>query len=79
MTSQPDHLADVRALRSLAGKADDRLDDLQGAIRRFDTIVGTWRTFGIRPRSLADAEVLVEGLRRALVNLRAQEVDPDAA
>ncbi|SFN05020.1 hypothetical protein [Dokdonella immobilis] len=73
-----DHLADVRHLRALAGNPVDRIADMQSGIRRLDSIVTNWRTFGARPRSLQDAEIIVEGLRRALVELRTQGEGADA-
>ena len=74
-----DHLADVRHLRTLAGNQDGRIADMQAAVRRLDGIVTNWRTFGPRPRSLQDAENAVEGLRRSLIELRANQGGPDAA
>ena len=66
----PDHLAAVRGMRALAGRNDVRVDDLHAAVRRLESIVGSWRTFGVRPASLIDAANLVEGLRRSIVELR---------
>ncbi|WP_092409755.1 hypothetical protein [Dokdonella immobilis] len=77
--SAVDHLAQVRQLRALAGNQDQRIVDLQSAIRRLDSIVTNWQTFGPRPRSLQDAELIVEGLRRSIADLRAQGGQPDAA
>lgn len=79
MNRPVNHLVDVANLRALAGNHDQRIDDLQAAIRRMDSIVGTWRTFGVRPRSLQDAENTCEGLRRALIDLRAEEAGNDEA
>lgn len=73
-----DHLAQVRQLRALAGNSDQRIDDLQAAVRRLDSIVSAWRTFGPRPRSLQDAAMLVEGLQRSIRDLR-NGGPPDAA
>ncbi len=66
----PDHLADVRALRTMTGRGDTRLDDLHAAARRLESITSTWRTFGVRPSTLTDAANLVEGLRRSIAELR---------
>lgn len=75
----PCHLAQVRQLRDLAGNRDDRMADMQAGIRRLDGIISNWQTFGVQPRSLQDAETIVEGLRRVLCDLRIQGGPADAA
>jgi hypothetical protein len=79
MSAPVNHLADVGRLRSLAGKSDDRISGLIEAARRLESTFSAWRTFGPQRQSLADAEMSIEGMRRTLIDLRMQEVDPDAA
>ena len=74
-----DHLAQVRQLRALAGNDDDRITDMLSAVRRLDGIVSNWQTFGARPRSLQDAEHIVEGLRQTLIALRVSAGGPPNA
>lgn len=73
-----DHLAEVRAMRALAGNQDQRITDLQAAVRRLDSIVTNWQVFGPRPRSMQDAETIIEGMRRSLIDLRVEAGNDEA-
>jgi hypothetical protein len=71
--SVPDHMAQVRALRNLAGDTrptDTLLADMLVAARRLEGIVSQWATFAPRPRTIIDAEHMIEGLRRSLADLQ---------
>jgi hypothetical protein len=74
-----DHLAQVRALRTLAGNTrpmDTLIADVLVAARRLEGIVGQWPTFPPRQRTILDAEHTIEGLRRSIADLRTR-VSPD--
>lgn len=68
----PDHMAQVRQLRALAGPrpVDNLVADMRSGVSALDTIVGRWGVFPPRPSTMADADALVEGLKRTLVELR---------
>lgn len=69
----PDHLADVARLRALAGTRpnDEVIAGMHTGAQRLESLIGQWRTFPPRPSTITDAENTVEGIRRALIELRA--------
>lgn len=75
-----DHLAEVRAMRALAGTrpSDEVIAGMHTGAQRLESLTRQWLTFPPRPSTITDAENTVEGIRRALIELRAGG-QPDAA
>jgi hypothetical protein len=64
-------LAQVRQLRSLAGREDDpRIVDMHASARRLESLIANWRTFPPRVATLADAQSTLDGLSQSLSDLR---------
>lgn len=76
-----DHLEQVRQLRALAGKRtqDDLIIEMHSGAALLESTLSRWRTFDPRRTSINDVEVLLEGLRRSLRELRVIQGGPDAA
>lgn len=69
------HLTQIQQLRALAGHPrpiGELVDGMHSAARKLESLIGHWRTFAPRPRSIQDVENLIEGLRRNLHDLRLQ-------
>lgn len=76
-----DHLAQVRQLCALAGTRprDELIAEMHHGAKRLESLISQWRTFPPRPSTITDCENTIEGLRRGLIALRAQEGAPNAA
>lgn len=69
------HLEQVARLRELAGKAAPvhrRLQGIREGAVRLETATRSWPAFAPRPAAVDEALNLVEGLRRELLDLRAE-------
>ena len=69
----PDHLGQVRQLRTLAGAirpTDALLADMLTGARRSVSILEQLQMFPIRTATLQDLELGVEGLRRSIAELK---------
>ena len=79
--SAPGHLADVLALRRLAGHQPDRAAEVHEGCQKLETMTAPWRTFRPRSTGIADALRQVEGIAAALRAMRDSQGgdEPDAA
>lgn len=69
------HLEHVAHLRELAGKSAPvhrRLQGVHEGAARLETATRSWPAFAPRPAAVDEALNLVEGLRRELLELRAE-------